>query len=397
MKGNLLINFVFILIFSMNSFAQGINFFEGTFDEVLEKARKDKKAIFVDAYTKWCGPCKRLQNTVFPTKEAGDFHNPNFINYKIDMETQGGIEFGTKYPVSAYPTLYYINNKGEVLSTYVGGVDVKRLIEIGKEALSQNNYNPNIEIEWDKGNRDYDVVLAYVKSLKSKGKAVNKIVLDYLKDKPKIDKDQKLVLIFESVTECDSKLFEMLVEKSNQKKINEIYSKEEISNKIYNACWKTIEKSYEFDAPALQDEAKNKMKQYDDDRYKEFDAKIDLYNAENSGNFELYKKAASNFFNELKTSEARINFIDQIPININNKNDVMDLKEMLSKKCFEKDESPKTYYNYIKALMDNKKFEDARKHIGKAAKLATDKDDSDTLRALKRYEVYLQRDDNNGN
>lgn len=390
----ILINILLISSYTIN--AQGINFMEGSWEEVLAKAQKDKKAIFVDAYTKWCGPCKRLQNTVFPTKEAGDLYNQNFINFKIDMETQSGIEFGTKYPVSAYPTLYFISNKGEVIQTHVGGADLKRFIEIGKEALSQNNYNPELEAEWDKGNRNYDVVLSYIKSLKSKGKPVNKIVLDYLKDKPNIDKDQKLVLIFESVTECDSKLFEMLTEKTNFKKLPEIYSKEEISEKIYSACWKTVEKAYEFDAPILQEEAKEKMKLFEKDRYKEFSTKIDLFNAENKGDFDMYKKAAENFFQELKTSDARINFIDQIPINTNNKSAALELKEEFSKKCLEKEETPKTYLSYLKSLIENKKIEEARKYIAKAVKMATEKDDSDTLRAIKRYEIYLQRDDING-
>jgi thiol-disulfide isomerase/thioredoxin len=396
MKKKLLTGILFFLIFSLNSIAQGINFMEGSWEEVLTKAQKDKKAIFVDAYTKWCGPCKRLQSTVFPTKEAGDFYNQNFINFKIDMETQSGIEFGTKYPVSAYPTLYFISNKGEVIQTQVGGADVKRFIEIGKEALSQNNYNPELEAEWDKGNRDYDVVLSYIKSLKSKDKPINKIVLDYLKEKPNIDKDQKLVLIFESVTECDSKLFEMLTEKANFKKLFEIYSNEEISEKIYTACWKTVEKSYEYDAPILQEEAKEKMKNLQKDRYKEFNAKIDLFNAENTGDFELYKKAAMNFFQELKTTDARISFVDQIPINTKSKNEAIELKEELSKKCLEKEETPKTYLSYLRALVENKKIEEARKHIAKAVKLATDNEDADTLRAIKRFEIYLQREDING-
>jgi thioredoxin-related protein len=396
MKRKFLAILIYILFFSINSFSQGINFFDGTWEEVLVKAQTDKKAIFVDAYTKWCGPCKKLQSTVFPTKEAGDFYNQNFISFKIDMETQSGIEFGTKYPVSAYPTLYFISNKGEVIHAHVGGADVKHFIEIGKEALSQNNYNPELEAEWDKGNRDYDVVLSYIKSLRSKDKPINKIVLDYLKEKPNIDKDQKLVLIFESVTECDSKLFEMLTEKSNLKKLGEIYSKEEISDKIYLACWKTIEKSFEFDAPILLDEAKEKMKQFEKERFKEFIAKIDLYETENKGDYEMYKKAATNYFHELRSSEARISFIDNIPISLKNKTEVFDFKEDLSRKCYEKDETPKTYLNYLKALIENKKITEARNHIGKAIKLATEQDDSDTVRALKRFEIYLQRDDING-
>ena len=57
----------------------------------------------------------------------------------------------------------------------------RELIEIGKKAILAYNDTPEIEKEWDKGNREYDVVLKYVKSLVIKSKPANKIVFDYLK------------------------------------------------------------------------------------------------------------------------------------------------------------------------------------------------------------------------
>ena len=53
--------------------AEGIEFFEGTFKEALDKAKLEGKIVFVDAYTTWCGPCKRMSKNVFPKKEVGDF------------------------------------------------------------------------------------------------------------------------------------------------------------------------------------------------------------------------------------------------------------------------------------------------------------------------------------
>jgi len=374
--------------------AQGIKFFEGTWEEVLEKSKSENKPVFVDAYTKWCGPCKRLQNTVFPTKEAGDYYNQNFINFKIDMEIQAGIEFGVKYPVNAYPTLFYINHKGEIVYSHVGSANVEKLIEIGKKAMLAYNDTPELEKEWDKGNREYDVVLKYVKSLVMKSKPANKIVFDYLKPNPDIPKEQKAVLIFEATSECDSKLFEMMTSKPNIKILSDIYTKGEISEKIYNACWRTVEKSYEFEVPALQDEAKDKMKKFNSDRYSEFNSRIDLFNAENKGDFDVYKKAAKNYFEELKDSGSRINFIEQITVIPRISKEITELKELLSKMTFNKEENPVTYLNYIRSMIDNKNYNDARIHLGKAVKMATDTEDSETLRNLKRYELFLQRSDN---
>ena len=52
-----------------NVFAQGIEFEKGTFAEVLAKARKENKMVFMDCYTTWCGPCKKLEKAVFPQKK----------------------------------------------------------------------------------------------------------------------------------------------------------------------------------------------------------------------------------------------------------------------------------------------------------------------------------------
>nr|MBA3971052.1 hypothetical protein [Bacteroidota bacterium] len=58
----------FATIFLINiSYAQNrsIEFEHGTFSELLAKAKKENKMIYIDCYTVWCGPCKWMAKNVF--------------------------------------------------------------------------------------------------------------------------------------------------------------------------------------------------------------------------------------------------------------------------------------------------------------------------------------------
>ena len=192
MRTNLIFTIIIVLFSSFQIIGQGMDFFHGTWDEALQEAQKEGKLIFVDSYTKWCGPCRRMQKNIFPTKKAGDFYNKHFINVKMDMETQEGMKFGITYPVGAYPTFFYISPKGKVVFTKKGGRDIERFIEMGKNALKSYDRTPDYKIEWEKGNRDYDFVLKYIKELNNAEKTTNKVALEYLRAKPDISKDQEV-------------------------------------------------------------------------------------------------------------------------------------------------------------------------------------------------------------
>ena len=54
-----------------------------TWQAVKEKAKKENKYIFVDAFTTWCGPCKYMAANIFPLEEAGAFFNDKYVNVKV--------------------------------------------------------------------------------------------------------------------------------------------------------------------------------------------------------------------------------------------------------------------------------------------------------------------------
>ena len=71
------------LLIQWGVFAQeGVNFRDLTFNEALAQAKAEKKMVFMDCYTSWCGPCKNMTNNVF-TKSGRRLFQPSFRLCKI--------------------------------------------------------------------------------------------------------------------------------------------------------------------------------------------------------------------------------------------------------------------------------------------------------------------------
>ena len=71
-----------LLLLASNSIAQeGTNFEDLTFQEALAKAKTTGKKLFIDCYTKTCGPCKYMVN--FPVKRMrGIFQQELYLHHE---------------------------------------------------------------------------------------------------------------------------------------------------------------------------------------------------------------------------------------------------------------------------------------------------------------------------
>ena len=103
---NIMLRYILILLccfFSTTMYGQNrsIEFREGSWEEMLKEARKEKKMIFVDCYASWCGPCKMLAKNIFTQDSVADFYNDNFVCFQIDMEKGEGPALAKKYGVAA--------------------------------------------------------------------------------------------------------------------------------------------------------------------------------------------------------------------------------------------------------------------------------------------------------
>lgn len=156
------------ILLLLNSGAQAqnrqIEFTTGPFAEVLAKAAAEDKMIFVDVYTTWCGPCKRLAADVFTLDSVADFHNTNFINFKYDKENDPELAIDNPYGMPAVPTLLYINPQGKVVHAMVGAYPDRFLAE-GRRALDSSNNLAGLDARYKGGERSAGLLRQYVDAL----------------------------------------------------------------------------------------------------------------------------------------------------------------------------------------------------------------------------------------
>lgn len=118
-----ILSFLMISILSPLTMGQEnseIKFFEGSWAELLETAKKKKKPIFVDFYTSWCGYCKKMDHTTFKDSSVTKYVKGNYLAYKVNAEKGEGPTLARKYHVSGYPTVLFFDHKGNMIGNSRG-------------------------------------------------------------------------------------------------------------------------------------------------------------------------------------------------------------------------------------------------------------------------------------
>ena len=180
-----IITFLFLwTLLPLWSAGQGIEFRDMPLNEALELAAKEKKMVFIDFYTTWCGPCKTLSNEVFPQKEVGDFFNARFISLKCDAEKGDGPALARKYGVKAYPTLVFLKANGELAYSFAGALDAASLIEKIQRGLNPDLTPEKLQVRYEKGERTPELIYYYAITLFEDGKEkeANGVIDEYFQN-----------------------------------------------------------------------------------------------------------------------------------------------------------------------------------------------------------------------
>jgi len=217
---------------------QGISFIH-SFKEAMALAKKENKIIFMDAYTTWCGPCKKLNREVFNQKEVGEYFNENFINLKMDMEKGEGIALTEEYRVYLYPTLLFIDQNGKEVHRTAGFRTVPQFMELGEAALDPSRQSASMADQYAAGKREPAFLLEYATSLYESGKGGQEgIISEFLETQEDWSNEMNLKLIYKMVETVDSPLFAYL--SKNQTQFEKYLPATQVKGRIDNIIYSSI-------------------------------------------------------------------------------------------------------------------------------------------------------------
>ncbi|NCP52015.1 MAG: thioredoxin fold domain-containing protein [Flavobacteriales bacterium] len=134
-----------VLLVGFTSFkgvSQEINWM--SLEEAVALQNKAPKKIMMDVYTNWCGPCKMLDKNTFQNSDVANYVNKHYYAVKFNAEGNDVVTFKgntfsnpnykpelsnrrnsahqltSYFQVNAYPTIVFMDEKGELIAPVRG-------------------------------------------------------------------------------------------------------------------------------------------------------------------------------------------------------------------------------------------------------------------------------------
>ncbi len=194
MKKKLLITNIIVIIsviFSINVFSSEEIKWVGSFKKSIEIAKKTKKIRMIDFYTTWCYWCKVLDEKTYSDEKVIKLSR-DFINLKINAETETGSELASKYNVRGFPCIVFLDYNGELVGTISGYKPPDAFYDYMKMLMDNHlSYNKTSEA-YNKNPNDLESGLAFSEQLFKRGLNKRGVeILEKISESSKIEKEEK--------------------------------------------------------------------------------------------------------------------------------------------------------------------------------------------------------------
>ena len=230
---------------------EGIQFFVGSWPQVLEMAELMKKPIFVYIYTSYSPECRKMEKSVFTSTNIKSFHQDNYVNSKVLLNSAEGNDFRERFKLShrpsEYPAILYFTVDGKLNDVYYGGKNNQELLSLSEKALTTHQTTmvsqtsiPSIytkyldyQLQYRNGADSPDFLYDYAYELKKFNDPYQHIVDEYLSATTNLTTVKNLEFVYDFADDINSRAFNILVE--NKHYFKGLYDVDKINNRIKKA------------------------------------------------------------------------------------------------------------------------------------------------------------------
>ncbi len=267
---------------------------------VLQKAAFSQKIIFLDAYTSWCAPCKRMERDVFSDSLVGSFFNEKFINVRMDMEKGEGVALRKQYAIEAFPTFIFLNPDGTFLHRTAGYRTAEDFLELGQIALNPQKNLLALQKRYDNGERSPDFLyeLTQQKFAAADGSHAQ-CAEEYLKTQQNWSEEKNIRFIFKFVNSSNYVTFNYFLK--NRLRFETVVGQQPVVAKMQDLIYQKINDTKE--KPTLEQVDSLFAKAYPE-RAARLSANFRLNYYRQAGDRENYAKSAVAYFDKFEAEDA---------------------------------------------------------------------------------------------
>lgn len=245
------------LVLAQSDYVKGIKWTRNlSWEEIRAKAKSENKYIFLDCFTTWCAPCKRMDELVFSKLRVGEFINDKLISVKVQMDQTGkdndfikswykdAAEIMKQFKVTAFPTYLFFTPAGVIVHKERGYKIPEQFIDIAKVAITPGRkyVDPYKEfdafvVNYESGKKNYRKMPAMIKKAQELNdrKLVERLSNDYLKyleglGRAKWYEKSNIECVASNLINSNSSFFSLFYNESKQ--IDDIMNKQGFSKKV---------------------------------------------------------------------------------------------------------------------------------------------------------------------
>jgi thioredoxin-related protein len=110
------------------------------YDDGLAKAKKEKKHVLINFFTKWCGWCRKMDQSTYKDKEIRKVLNESYVAVKVDAQSNNKVTSGDKkitekdvageFRARSYPTTWFLKHSGDKIAPYYGYASAQDFLHV---------------------------------------------------------------------------------------------------------------------------------------------------------------------------------------------------------------------------------------------------------------------------